>query len=169
MTIIILGGVATCLKRKFSLEEAFSEADTAYEKPKKVKKDEVFDSDHKAYTDEKKKSKYHQVEEKLPLDKKSKGSETSDKERDDQKKKIDKLKLTKSEHCSETGASSLSSLEQYNKHNAKKDRKHEKKKKKSTKKSKKTKQDVVSKTVGVANSLNNFFLRKNFNISILEN
>ena len=85
MTIIILGGVATCLKRKFSLEEAFSEADTAYEKPKKVKKDEVFDSDHKAYTDEKKKSKYHQVEEKLPLDKKSKGSETSDKERDEEK------------------------------------------------------------------------------------
>jgi hypothetical protein len=139
-----IGGVPTCLKRKASLEDAFTEADAVYETHKKLKKDESVDSDSS-----KKRSKHHQGE-KPEFDKKTKGSETSDKEKGKTKKKLEKEKFksskcepssetnvaAKSGHHTETGGSGLSSSELQTKHSQKKDRKHERKKKKSKEKSK---------------------------------
>ncbi|EFX86243.1 hypothetical protein DAPPUDRAFT_222245 [Daphnia pulex] len=144
LKINLTGGVPTCLKRKASLEDAFTEADAVYETHKKLKKDESVDSDSS-----KKRSKHHQGE-KPEFDKKTKGSETSDKEKGKTKKKLEKEKFkslksepssetsvaAKSGHHTETGGSGLSSSELQTKHTQKKDRKHERKKKKSKEKSK---------------------------------
>lgn len=130
--LLIPGGVPTCLKRKASLEDAFTEADTVYETPKKLRRDESVESEF-----QKKKSKHHQAEKKAIQDQKSKMSE-NDKEKGKLKKKVEKekLKSTKPEHRFETGGSGLSSSELQNAHSQKRVKKHERKKKKSKENSK---------------------------------
>ncbi|KAI9561792.1 hypothetical protein GHT06_012753 [Daphnia sinensis] len=132
LKINLSGGVPTCLKRKASLEDAFTEADTAYETPKKLRRDGSVESDF-----QKKKAKHHHTEIKTIQDQKSKMSE-NDKEKWKIKKQLEKekLKSTKPEHRSETGGSGLSSSEHQNVHSQKRVKKHERKKKKSREKSK---------------------------------
>lgn len=137
MFLKISGGTPTCHKRKASLEDKFTEADTAYEVQKKLKKDEGFESDHKTCPNDKKKAKYHQDEGKT-IQENKKLKEASDKEKEKLKKK-EKGKISKSELHSETACSgvALSSTELQSKRSQKKDKKHEKKKKKSKDKSEK--------------------------------
>lgn len=132
LKINLSGGVPTCLKRKASLEDAFTEADTVYETPKKLRRDESVESEF-----QKKKSKHHQAEKKAIQDQKSKMSE-NDKEKGKLKKKVEKekFKSTKPEHRFETGGSGLSSSELQNAHSQKRVKKHERKKKKSKENSK---------------------------------
>lgn len=137
----------TCLKRKASLEDAFTEADTVYETPKKLRRDESVESGVK-----KKKFKNRQADVEAVLDQKAKISETDGKEKGKLKKKLEKEKLkspkhnhnsetgafTKPGHHSETVSSGLPSGELERKYSEKLGKKHEKKKKKSKEKSKET-------------------------------
>ncbi|XP_057376457.1 uncharacterized protein LOC130697565 [Daphnia carinata] len=143
LKINLSGGVPTCLKRKASLEDAFTEADAVYETPKKLRRDESVESDF-----QKKKAKHLQTEIKAIQDQKSKMPE-NDKEKGKLKKKLEKekFKSTKPEHRSETGGSGFSSSEHQSTHSQKRVKRHERKKKKSREKSKESSRCASKNTI----------------------
>lgn len=95
-TVYVYIGIPSCHKRKASLEEAFTEADSAYtEKSKKLRSDHSSDGDGKSIHNDKKKPSY--VEELKQVEEKNKSLE-SDKDKVKKLKSSEKERSSKSDH-----------------------------------------------------------------------
>ena len=125
--LFTFSGIPSCHKRKASLEEAFTEADSAYtEKSKKLRSDHSSDGDGKNTHHEKRKSSY--VEELKQVE--GKKSSESDKDKVKKLRSPEKERSSKSDHQPDNASSQGGSVSSSHSSHKRDKRSKDKKKKK---------------------------------------